>query len=583
MKLSRFSISYILISLITLNSATVFASAHSSLPDDVQGNERKRSTRAEEDDDRREPKHQRTTSSMDDAAESAAIKRAQCRDGISIAIEKNEPREVLIQFRRFKFYGGEGSEIVDNATFSAFISSGFMDRFTKELIAKFDVYPTPFNRTLLNELFLASIANPDRRDAIRRSLENTLLLKGKDITAPLGKSDAFQNSSLLTSLSELGLLEEQETLAARQKIAYLREFSVTSLERIIKLITFEKIRLARNQSNAVEDSAEKICGIFAGDDLANFRETFLLAEYLDVPNPLKDYIAQALLNFIRTKHKGNFELLENFPHFAKLITARKSSRMYFNWTPFVTLEMDIPTRIANRNSFKNEAAWREKYYTTTISDLSQNQIVHDTYVYGTEALREIRIWEASIGSLLGLMDVPNIYTTQSLCLINNKLVTLPDNAFSEIPGLVYLNLEKNRLVAWNPSAVSGLISLTTLILSENHFTNLPADAFPHPNLVVLKLARNAGRGIETIHPDAFRGLSNLEELDLSDNQLSAVNLDWFNHLPKLKILNMKRAGDFSARAQRAVEQKIATVTGHKPTVRWKTEKQSRRGRPKNFH
>lgn len=47
-----------------------------------------------------------------------------------------------------------------------------------------------------------------------------------------------------------------------------------------------------------------------------------------------------------------------------------------------------------------------------------------------------------------------------------------------------------------------------------------------------------GNRLAVIHPSAFDSLWNLEDLDLSDNQLTALNHKWFNKLGALQQLNL---------------------------------------------
>lgn len=49
---------------------------------------------------------------------------------------------------------------------------------------------------------------------------------------------------------------------------------------------------------------------------------------------------------------------------------------------------------------------------------------------------------------------------------------------------------------------------------------------------------NPDNRVATIHPSAFDGLWSLEELDLSDNQLTALNHTWFKKLVALQTVNL---------------------------------------------
>lgn len=48
----------------------------------------------------------------------------------------------------------------------------------------------------------------------------------------------------------------------------------------------------------------------------------------------------------------------------------------------------------------------------------------------------------------------------------------------------------------------------------------------------------AGNRLVLIHPAAFDPLRDLEDLDLSNNQLTALEPSWFRQLEALRVLNL---------------------------------------------
>ncbi|KAA8592032.1 hypothetical protein FQN60_017406 [Etheostoma spectabile] len=87
----------------------------------------------------------------------------------------------------------------------------------------------------------------------------------------------------------------------------------------------------------------------------------------------------------------------------------------------------------------------------------------------------------------------------------------------------------------------------TLDLSFNDITVVTSeDLTGHRRLRVLSLH---GNGVATIHPSAFDSLWSLEELDLSDNQLTALNDKWLVRLRRLALggpaLEKLKRGDLS--------------------------------------
>ncbi len=98
-----------------------------------------------------------------------------------------------------------------------------------------------------------------------------------------------------------------------------------------------------------------------------------------------------------------------------------------------------------------------------------------------------------INNLKGLQNIPNIGTVQRLNLSDNKLATIPTNAFAGLTNLTSIVLDANQLTTIQPNAFAGLTNLKYLSLENNLLT--------------------------TIQPNAFASLPNLETLDLDRNQL----------------------------------------------------------------
>lgn len=141
-----------------------------------------------------------------------------------------------------------------------------------------------------------------------------------------------------------------------------------------------------------------------------------------------------------------------------------------------------------------------------------------------------------------LTDIPSdtfyiVCELIQLSLENNKIPALADGIFSTLTKLRVLNLRGNRLTTFSEkvfgfaatnlkelnlrgnrltelSSLSGLTSLTDLILSSNELSNLSEDI--------------------------FRNLKALENLDLSENQLTALPEKIFNDLLMIKTMYLHK-------------------------------------------
>jgi Leucine-rich repeat (LRR) protein len=106
---------------------------------------------------------------------------------------------------------------------------------------------------------------------------------------------------------------------------------------------------------------------------------------------------------------------------------------------------------------------------------------------------------------------------------------LAPGAFRDLPGLKILDLRSNYLPQedFEPGLFRNCRNLTELNLFDNRITTLSEDIFAGlgDSLVRLHLSRNR---IDSVSMAAFSGISKLSYLDLSDNRLSVVPLDFVN-------------------------------------------------------
>lgn len=138
-----------------------------------------------------------------------------------------------------------------------------------------------------------------------------------------------------------------------------------------------------------------------------------------------------------------------------------------------------------------------------------------------------------------LKEVPEgLEKAKSLLVLNlshNNIETIPTALFIHLTDLLFLDLSHNKLETLPPQT-RRLANLQTLILADNPLELFQLRQLPSlQNLEVLNM-RNTQRTLLNF-PTTLDSLSNLAELDLSQNNLPKVP-DCVYNLPNLKRLNL---------------------------------------------
>lgn len=146
--------------------------------------------------------------------------------------------------------------------------------------------------------------------------------------------------------------------------------------------------------------------------------------------------------------------------------------------------------------------------------------------------------------------------TQVLDMTGNQLHHLPREMFinSDLMNLQKLFLKSCHLKKVEDNAFLGLSNLVDLDLSYNYLTVVPTNALNDiPSLRELYLADNP---ITQIEDNAFRNVLNLIKLDLSNNMIEFVNRNAFNGLELLQSLKIN-----GNKLQGLEEHTIKTLSG----------------------
>ena len=126
---------------------------------------------------------------------------------------------------------------------------------------------------------------------------------------------------------------------------------------------------------------------------------------------------------------------------------------------------------------------------------------------------------------------------KTLDLANNSLPSLDQSFFDNLKHLQKLNLSGNRLVTIPSRQFRDLVSLTHLDLSHNQLSILTESTglFEPMSSTMSSLRLNNNR-LKTIEAKVFHTLVNLKELDLSANELAAIDRNTLEGLGRLTHL-----------------------------------------------
>lgn len=120
----------------------------------------------------------------------------------------------------------------------------------------------------------------------------------------------------------------------------------------------------------------------------------------------------------------------------------------------------------------------------------------------------------------------------------NKLSSLPENMFSVWNTLLLqsLNLSSNHITDIEKLSFSGLTELEVLDLSRNNIFSIDAEAFHSTqNLSIVRLANNR---LTEINETVFSPLILLKYLDLSNNKISSIQKEMFHRNTGLEWLSL---------------------------------------------
>merc|ERR1719233_2172246 len=133
----------------------------------------------------------------------------------------------------------------------------------------------------------------------------------------------------------------------------------------------------------------------------------------------------------------------------------------------------------------------------------------------------------------------NLEILEVVDLSGNQISAIKNGAFDRIPHLKTLHLQKNRLSSYKGDIYSGMgndTELEYLDLSDNEITYLYPESFQfHPRLKWVNFAKNRFAFFPT---QFIKSLTELEYLDLERNQIKSLEDNDFANMLKLRRLKL---------------------------------------------
>lgn len=192
-------------------------------------------------------------------------------------------------------------------------------------------------------------------------------------------------------------------------------------------------------------------------------------------------------------------------------------------------------------------------------DRNAIEVIRDGALHGLDNLRELNLSRNGLHQLSS--NVFPLGHLELLDLANNDITQIHPNAFRELQQLQILNLSSNALAELDSQIFNGLTRLTQLLLNDNHILIIQPNTFaPLASLLELDLSSNALRtlsgdmfgvsllplqrlhaeknSIESVQPQAFVAVANVNTLSLAHNQIQQLDENLFETLKNLKVLHL---------------------------------------------
>ncbi len=270
-------------------------------------------------------------------------------------------------------------------------------------------------------------------------------------------------------------------------------------------------------------------------------------------------------NEIRTIDKKSFKILEGLPNFRKLILA-SSKIESLDEEAFKPFQNNIQFIDLSGNPLNKQELFKAIQTLTNLVELNISCCqIRSIPTNSFDNLKNLKCLNLS-GNHIRKITKESYNLLENLTSLNLekcKIVEIEEKAFENISNLESLNLHNNKITSINAGMFSGLTNLKTLNLRCNMITRLDKDAFKpfesSINILILsenKVFNNIQQlfesfksmnnlthlkiddcGIKSIPENAFDNLINLQELDISRNNIEYFDEKLFSNLKKIKKIH----------------------------------------------
>ncbi|RZF42392.1 hypothetical protein LSTR_LSTR004200 [Laodelphax striatellus] len=239
---------------------------------------------------------------------------------------------------------------------------------------------------------------------------------------------------------------------------------------------------------------------------------------------------------IDCRNKSLFEIPANIPKWIETLDF-SGNKLTDDPTPLdFSMFPNIVELNLNKNLLHSIPSMQTDVNLTTLS-LSHNRIltVNSQKLEKFPSLKNLDLSGNHITELKHGM-FPNCSTIKSLNLNNNNIGKIVNISFDGLRSLTELKLNRNNLTSLSTYIFSPLVNLETLEMSQNQLTEITAYSFFNlVNLTTLRIRQNA---IHTLNDGAFFRLINLHVLQLDRNQIRNVTKNWLYSLKSLHRLSL---------------------------------------------